>query len=394
MDCGPVMNRVSPEPRVTLARSDILDLAKVLADSFAERAAEHDRAGSVPVENFARLSDTGLLALTVPKAQSGLGAGLHLASEVIGIIARGEPSTALILAMHYINHAAIIDRWPAPIAARLRADAINQVGLINALRVEPELGTPARGGTLATVARRTAEGWRISGHKIYSTGIPVLKWLAVWGRTDEAEPRIGTFLVPAGSPGIRINPSWDQLGMRATESHDVILEDVLIPLDSAVDIRPPLAWQKPDPVQVAWSTTLVAAIYDGVARAAHAWLLEFLVGRKPANLGASLATLPRFQEAVGEIEGLLDANRRLLRDIGRETDRGDPPGIAASGLVKSTVTNNAITAVEAAVRLSGNPGLSRANPLERHYRDVLCGRIHTPQDDSVHIAAGKIALGL
>ncbi len=63
-------------------------------------------------------------------------------------------------------------------------------------------------------------------------------------------------------------------------------------------------------------------------------------------------------------------------------------------LVKSIITNNAIAAVEIALKLSGNHGLSRDNPLERHHRDVLCGRIHTPQDDSVRIAAGKRALGL
>jgi hypothetical protein len=44
--------------------------------------------------------------------------------------------------------------------------------------------------------------------------------------------------------------------------------------------------------------------------------------------------------------------------------------------------------------LTGNHGLSRANPLERHYRDVLCGRVHTPQDDSTRIGLGRAALGL
>ena len=46
------------------------------------------------------------------------------------------------------------------------------------------------------------------------------------------------------------------------------------------------------------------------------------------------------------------------------------------------------------MRLTGNPGLARANPLERHYRDVLCARIHTPQDDSIRLTAGRLALGL
>ncbi len=61
-------------------------------------------------------------------------------------------------------------------------------------------------------------------------------------------------------------------------------------------------------------------------------------------------------------------------------------------LVKQTVTENAITAVPKAVALIGNPALSRANPLERHLRDVLCARVHTPQGDSVLRAAGQFVL--
>ncbi|MOA57020.1 putative acyl-CoA dehydrogenase YdbM [compost metagenome] len=56
------------------------------------------------------------------------------------------------------------------------------------------------------------------------------------------------------------------------------------------------------------------------------------------------------------------------------------------------VTENAVAVVEKALELTGNHGLSRHNPLQRHYRDVLCGRVHTPQRDSVWITSGKTAL--
>ncbi|MNP85306.1 hypothetical protein D3C76_1849890 [compost metagenome] len=56
------------------------------------------------------------------------------------------------------------------------------------------------------------------------------------------------------------------------------------------------------------------------------------------------------------------------------------------------VSRNAIQAVELAIEAAGNPGLSRRNPLERHYRDVLCSRIHTPQDDAVLGQVGRAAL--
>lgn len=368
-----------------------VDRAWSLSRQFAETAAEHDRLGKLPAGNFTALANAGLLSLTVPREAGGEGAGLALAAEVIGILAQGEPSTALVLAMHYINHAVVILNWPTALREQLRRDSLAGRGLVNALRVEPELGTPARGGLPGTVARKVDGGWSLSGHKIYSTGIPVLGWLAVWARTDEAEPRTGTFLVPAGTAGIEVRPTWHQLGMRATESHDVILRDVRIPLDHAVDIRRPAEWARNDG-ELAWTTLLIAALYDGIARAGRDWLSFFLRNRVPSNLGASLATLPRVQEAVGEIETLLVTNARLLRSVAEDADRGLPPTATESGLVKSIVTTNAIAAVEIALKLSGNHGLAQGNPLERHYRDVLCGRIHTPQDDVVRIAAGKLAL--
>ena len=55
------------------------------------------------------------------------------------------------------------------------------------------------------------------------------------------------------------------------------------------------------------------------------------------------------------------------------------------------MTTNAISVVERAIALVGNPGLSRHNPLERHYRDVLCSRVHTPQNDSILLNAGRAA---
>jgi len=62
-------------------------------------------------------------------------------------------------------------------------------------------------------------------------GAPILKWYAVWARTDEPTVRVGLFLVPAGLPGTRIVETWDHLGLRASGSHDILFDDVLFPLD-------------------------------------------------------------------------------------------------------------------------------------------------------------------
>ncbi len=369
------------------------EIAEALAREFARHAAAHDRDGSFPFENFDRLNTAGLVALTVPRQYGGAGAGLFETCAVVGAIARGDASTALVLTMQYVAHAllSLSPRWPHHLIERVSCDAVMDGAFINHLRVEPELGTPARGGLPATVGTLQSGGWLVSGHKLYWTGIPLLSWLAVWGRTDEENPRVGIWLVPADAAGIQVVESWDHLGMRASASHEVILSAVQVPADHAVDLRHPSQWPAPDPTEAAWLTLPIAALYDGVARAARDWLIRYLTERTPANLGAPLSTLPRFQEAVGEIDGKLLTNQVLIRTAAERADWGKPPSVHESGLIKLTVTTNAIDAVQRAMALVGNPGLSRHNPLERHYRDVLCSRVHTPQNDSIVLNADRAA---
>jgi len=372
------------------------DCARMLASEFAARAAQHDRDASFPFENFKELSEAGLLALTVPAALGGHGAGALDAARIIGIFGKADPSTALVLSMHYIQHLVMArsTRWPGRLSRKLAREAVEGVALINALRVEPDLGSPARGGLPATTARKTDTGWRLSGRKIYSTGAPILKWYAVWAKTDEPETRVGLFLVPAGLPGTRIVETWDHLGLRASGSHDVVFDDVVFPLDHEIDVRKPEEWRVPDFTQATVHAIFVAAIYDGIGRAARDWLIEFLKNRVPSNLSASLATLPRVQEVVGGIETRLAINARLIDSFAGDFDDGVLLSASESNIVKLTVTNNAVAIVEDALSLTSNHGLTRANPLERHYRDVLCGRVHTPQDDATRVMAGRLALGL
>lgn len=373
------------------------DLLDRITQQLAATAEHHDRSGEFPRANFDLLAREGLIGLTVSTDHGGRGASFSEAIRVLGAVAKGEPSTALILFMTYHYHAspARAQGWPAHIYERLARDAVAGRGLIGGLRVEPELGTPVRGGLPATVARRTADGWALTGTKIYSTGSTGLDWFSVWARTDEDEPRVGNFLVRADSPGVTIEQAWDHLGMRATVSHAVHFDATPTPHDHAVDIRRPEQWAAGagDPGLAIWNALSISTIYDGVARAARDWLRAYLNDRVPSNLGASLATLPRVQEKFGEIEALLQVNRTLIRDAATRYDAGAPPSAVEVNNIKYLATANAIRAVEIGLELIGNPGISRRNPLERHYRDVLCSRIHSPQTDTILVAAGRAALG-
>ncbi|QCP54225.1 acyl-CoA dehydrogenase [Trinickia violacea] len=359
-----------------------------LTDEFSASAAALDAGPIFPHDNLARPRRAGLLSLTVPSALGGREASLAQTLKVIRAVARGEPSTALILVMQCLYHLRLQanPNWPVPLKERIARDAVERGALINSLRVEPELGSPSRGGLPATVSRIEGDHWILNGRKLYSTGSPGLTWFAVWGRTDEASPRVGTWLVHRDTPGIRFGEPWNHLGMRATGSHEVIFENVRVPLDHAVDLQAPGPGQGLDPVTNVWMNVLLPAIYDGVARAARDWFVQWAAHRVPSGLSAPLSSLDSFQQTVGRIDALLFNNRVLL-------DAGAAGHVSAAEAptIKYLVSKHAIDAVALALEASSNPGLSRNNALERHYRDVLCARIHTPQNDTVLGNLGRAA---
>ena len=364
-----------------------------VAAALAKRAEEHDRSAAFPADGIAEVHAAGLLTATVAPQYGGPGTGLGDTAAILRALGRGDPAVALISAMTLFAHAlqAIEPSWPDALYRDALAESAQHPVLINTLRVEPELGTPARGGLPATTARRTGDGWSLTGRKIFSTGAEGLTWMNVWARTEDDPARVGGFLVRAGSPGITIERTWDHLGLRASRSDDVIFTGTPVPYEATTGLAEP-APRQGSPVFMAWNALGLTALYLGVADAARDWLLQFLAERTPASLGRPLATLPRFQTAAGEIDAALISAGTLVTALAVRVDAGDQDAIAQAGVAKLTATRAAIAAVEQAVALIGNNGLTRHHPLERHLRDILCARVHTPQDDSTLTATGRAAL--
>ncbi|RAJ58355.1 alkylation response protein AidB-like acyl-CoA dehydrogenase [Streptomyces sp. Amel2xB2] len=364
--------------------------------ALAERADGHDRDGSFPHEGFALVHEAGLLTATVAARHGGPEAGLADTVRILRALGAGDPSVALVTAMTLFTHAAETRTpgWPAATYRDLLDEAAVRPTLLNALRVEPELGSPVRGGLPATIARRSGGSWALSGRKIYSTGAVGLSRMLVFARTDEDPVRVGTFLVRGDSPGVRVEETWDHVGLRASRSDDVILDAVHVPSQDVLGLAEAggIPGARPDPVTAAWNALGLTALYLGVAGAARDWLAGFLHERVPASLGRPLASVPRFETAVGEIETALFGADTLVDALAARVDAGDPEAAAGAGAAKLLGTRAAVSAVEEAVRLVGNHGLTKANPLQRHYRDVLCSRVHTPQDDSILTDTGRAVL--
>ena len=108
----------------------------------------------------------------------------------------------------------------------------------------------------------------------------------------------------------------------------------------------------------------------------------------------SLDTLTSQARAVEDHgwKGALIGAEEILYGLAARIDAGDEDAARRAGVAKLLVTRSIIAAVQSAVTALGNPALTRGNPLERHYRDLHCSRIHPPQDDAALIAAGRRVL--
>ncbi|MFJ7279723.1 acyl-CoA dehydrogenase family protein [Kitasatospora sp. NPDC098663] len=383
-----------PAPDRSAVVAALAGLPRVV-DLLSARAEEHDRDATFPYQGIEAVHEAGLLTLTVSQRYGGPGGTLADTVRVLAQLGRGDASVAVVTAFTLLQHAEQARRavWPTAGYRRLLTESRRGPALVNTLRAEPG----GRSGALPdTVARRDGEGWSLTGRKTYCTGAEALAWMAVTARTDEPEPRVGTFLVRGESEGLEIDPTWDQVGLRASASHDVVLEQVRVPAELALGLTAPKGGAVDGAgaaeLSLAWHDLALSAVAIGVARAAQSWLIRFLNQRTPANLTEPLGTLPRYRCALGEIEAQLIGAEELVEGLAPRVDRGEPDAVARTGPAHLLATRAATTAVQQAISLTGNPGLSRRHPLERYLRDVLSSRVHLAPDEAVLEAAGRTAL--
>jgi len=380
----------------TEAQRTLLAEVRRLAARCAARAEAHDRAASFPHANFAELRTLGLPALCVPEAYGGRGGGVLDMVLTQVELARGDGATALCLGWHQslIGKVAETQSWPEAVFAALCRDSVARGALINSIASEEATGSPSRGGAPGTTATPLPDGsWRLDGRKLYSTGAPTLDYFLVLASI--AGGGRGWFLVPKGMPGLRIEETWDTMGMRASGSHDTVYTDVRLPaaafVESAVASK---AAGNNRSGGAGWNLH-VPATYIGVARAAADFAIDYARRRQPNSLQQPIVTLPQVQATLGEMEQTLLVALTTLYAWARAWDAAGPeergrlaPGV---GGVKSHVTNAALRVVDLAMRVVGAAGLWRKHPLERYYRDVRAGLHHPPMDDAAFAALARAA---
>lgn len=374
----------------------LIALAESVAAPIASRAAGVDAANDFPWENFRDLHRAGYLSLTIPERLGGHGANVLEYALAQERIAHACGSTGLASAMHLslLGRIAELDHWPAGIYEGICRDVIEHGALINAVNSEPSLGSPSRGGLPSTTAERTPTGWRINGRKSWASLAPALGYIYSLATViDDEAPRRGNFLIPASSPGVRVEPTWDNLGMRATASHDIVFDQVEVGEDALLPAEGPGGSGE----SVVWHLVPGAAVYLGIAQAARDEAVGFARSRRPNGMAGPIAELQTVQHKVAEMDLLLLQARTLLYAtaeqwvIAPETRPEIGWHLIAA---KYTVTNTALRVTDLALRVAGSAGLASTSPLQRFFRDARTALGHPPMEDAVLTTIGKTALGL
>jgi alkylation response protein AidB-like acyl-CoA dehydrogenase len=382
-------------------QAEFIALAGKLADDFATRATQHDRASSFPFENIEALKQTGYTSLVVPERHGGLGADLLDFVLCQERLAQGCGATALAINMHLFGIGSMAERAGAAMRPEqgLFFDLVgHQRKIIGGGLSEPESG--GDWGLFVTKARRDGEAYVLNGRKVFTSLSPVVDYFMVMATVEDGGPLMSaTFAIARNTPGLELVETWDAVGMRATASHDLVLKDVRVAAAAMADPRPvgPLGAEAIS--LFAWFELSVAAVYTGVAIAAMNFTREFSQRFKPFTLERPINFLPGVQFAMADAQALLAQSRALYVQTARDhMERRDSVGSeeALAGLItaKYAAVNNAIRIVDYCMEIAGAHGFLRRNPLERLFRDVRAGINHPLSNARAREFIGKVALGV
>lgn len=367
--------------------SEAVKVAEQLADEFRGRAAEYDRTGEFPSANYARMKETGYLRAPVPAELGGMGAGLADMARAQQALARGCASTALAVNMHLFQVGTTADAWRNKMPVEPLLKRIVDEGIV--IGSNGAEAIVAGDWTTPTTAERRNGGYVVNGRKFFCSQAPGMDLLRFIARDTET----GELLIigaSAKAPGLKVVETWDTTGMRATASHDILIENLEVP-DTAVGARLPVgAPSRTAPLANVgrWFLPLMSSVYLGIAEEARAEAYKAIGGGiNSANRDDVLTNM-----LIGQMEEAFLTARCVRDQAAAELDAApaDPQAaLALAILCKETVTSHAIATVEKAVEIAGGRSYFRKSPLERLARDVRAARFHPPASPVSFQMAGE-----
>lgn len=358
---------------------------RALAADFATRSAAHDRDATHPIENYDRLRQEGFYALNVPTALGGWGGGLLTHTLAFEALAQGCPSTALAFNMHLSIVGPLMESPEVSddVKQYIAALVVEEHKLIAGNFSETSSTALIGAHTPQTKAQRVDNGYRITGRKMFASMLEAADFCAVFTHPEgSTHPSAGLLLlVPRVADGRRVDANWDTLGMRATRSDSLILEDCWVP-DRAVllhtdDIRP----FRRDSANWLWGS--YTAVYLGVGVAAYHEILNVLKQRQPHGYAQPLAYHPDVRRRVAEMSVDLEAARLMTYHSAWLSDTQGPTVATLAALYRAKyMVGEAVSRItRTALTLGGAHAIFKTSRLEQLFRDGAIAPMQFPPKD-------------
>lgn len=367
---------------------------------FNDRAPGYDRANAFFALDFEELRRAGYLTIAVPSDLGGAGLALPEVARAQRRLAYHAPATALATNMHLY--------WSG-VAADLRRTGDDSLEWLLRETAAGEVfaaghGEPGNDRDLEYALTRAEPGddggYRITGHKIFTSLTPVWTRLGVHALddSDPLDPKVVHAFVTRDDPGVRVVDTWDTVGQRATRSDDTHLDGVHAPPARVARVLP--AGPTADPFVgtiFAWAEVTFSSVYYAIARRALDLAIASARRRDSLKSGRPYAHDPHTQwlaaEATIDLEAALAHLERVADDWADGVDHGTwwPVKLLA---LKYRTTETAKRVVDHAVKIAGAGALRTNDELSRLYRDVIAGTFHPANVHTVHEVVGKTALGV
>jgi short/branched chain acyl-CoA dehydrogenase len=351
----------APQPEHEMFRRVVREFAEAEIAPYAE---EWDRTHEFPLGVVRKMGELGLFGLLFPEGYGGGGADLTTLCIAIEEIARVDSSMAITLEAGVGLGANPLYRFGTEEQkARWLPDLVHGRRLAAFGLTEPDGGSDA--ADTRTKAERDGDEWVINGTKSFITnsGTEITSVVMVTARTGP--DAISVLIVPAGTPGLIVDPAYRKMGWRASDTHEVRLEDCRVPSDHLLGeegrgLRQFLSIL--DEGRVA-----IAALSVGVATACLEHSVEYAKQRRA--FGRAIGANQGVAFPLADMRVALEAARLLtyraawLRDTGRDFR-------AAAAIAKLHASEAAVTATRTATQVFGGAGFMDETPVSRFYRDA------------------------
>ncbi|MBF7016424.1 acyl-CoA dehydrogenase family protein [Staphylococcus durrellii] len=359
-------------------------------DQFQRNADYNDRHAEFPYKNIQWLIDEGYTLISLPKKYGGEGGTIEdmvILQTYLGSI---DGATALSIGWHISVVGQLYEQqlWEQSMLDSYAREIVNGA-LVNRAISEAETGSPTRGGRPATNAVATDDGYTLNGVKTFTSMSKRLTHFIV-SAFDQQTNQIGYYLVHKDTAGVEIANNWDMIGMRATESHDLVLNDVHVPKENFVETRAagakgPNGW-----------ILHIPSTYLGIAQAARDYAIDFAKTYQPNSINGTIGEIATVQQNVGKMESLLLSARQFLWSTAMlYNDSENAANIwNETSASKTLVMNQGIEVIDLAMRIVGAKSLEMNRPLQRYYRDMRAGLHNPPMEDMAYTNIAKSVLGL